>query len=135
MKVPYFEFKGLHGRRAECGLEIHYLADGRVLVIAIEISGNPGASVTNAAELLAEQVCRTFSIFPAKLVWAEHYGYGTPGVTRGFDLVTFNLYTSRAYLREPSWRPMRDEDWRALGLEPRESVTYEPTRAAKGGVH
>lgn len=85
------------------------------MVIATELSDNPGVSVTNFAEGLATLVCRRFSIDPEKLIWIEHYpadlcpicagsGKSKPGTTcracngRGtrreaatYDLVTFTV--------------------------------------------
>jgi hypothetical protein len=72
-KIPRFEFRGLHGRLAACGLERIDLADGRVVIIATELHDSPGVSVTNFAEELATIVCQRFEIDPKKLVWIEHY--------------------------------------------------------------
>jgi hypothetical protein len=130
MVIERFEFRGFHGRGAWCRLEFIPLTDGRTLVIAIELLDNPGTSVTNVAEHLASHVCDEFGIDPDRLVWVEHYGYGPD---RTYDLVTFSRREKEAvqwfpavlrqhpdgwpgYFEEPDWRPMRDEDWRAMGL-------------------
>jgi hypothetical protein len=63
-----FEYAGLHARPAACGLEIIRLADGRTVVIATELSDNPGVSVTNFAEELGTLVCTGWRIDPAKHV-------------------------------------------------------------------
>lgn len=57
-----FRFAGLHGNPAECGIERIDLPDGRVVIVATELPDNPGASVTNAVELLALTVCQNFRI-------------------------------------------------------------------------
>jgi hypothetical protein len=146
MKIPRFEFPGLYGRRARCGLERIDLSDGRVLIIATELPNNPGVSITNFAEDLAIIVCRRLVIDPTKLVWIEHYpaqdcpvcdgtrrkrhaklkcracdGTGKRRETPTYDLVTFrssnNWYGT--VFTDPQWRPMQVRDWRNLGLEPR----------------
>ena len=148
MKVRQFQFgyAGLHGRPARCGLELIELVDGRTVVIATELSDNPGVSVTNFAEQLATLVCKMFHIDPTKLVWIEHYpaeccpvcagsgqsntcnmcrvcgGRGTRREAASYDLVTFAVRQVRGewLLSEPSWRPMTEATWRELGLEPRQ---------------
>jgi len=146
MSIERFTFSGFHGRPAACGLERIDLADGRVVVIAIELPDNPGVSVTNFAELLATMVCHRFGINPVKLVWIEHYppdpcpicnGAGRQrgdrlcGGCRGsgrrrergtYDLVTFATVARGHSLMfdDPKWRPMQEADWKAIGLEPRD---------------
>ena len=140
-----FEYQGFNGCECFCHLEILSLEDGRTVVIATELEGNPGTSITNSAEHLASMVCDRFEIHPQKLVWIEHYGYpgGSAGLReRTFDLVTFSrrkaesIHWSPAvlkakrdgwpgYFQEPNWRPMKDEDWWMLGLPLRSPVTYE----------
>jgi hypothetical protein len=135
-----FEYRGLNGRPAWCRLELIPLSGGRTVAIATEMIDNPGTSITNAAEYLASFVCDCFEIDPDKLVWIEHYGYGGRH-DRTYDLVTFRrrptemIRWAKAVLRyhasgwpghfeEPQWRPMCDEDWRDLGLPPRQPMRY-----------
>ena len=123
--VDRYRFRGFHGCDAWYALDILKANEGRTVVIATEVEDNPGTSVTNAAEELACQVCVEFSIDPSQLVWIEHYGYPAPGELkrhpRTYDLVTFTISPAArgAVFRQPQWRPMRNEDWLALGLEPR----------------
>lgn len=137
--IDRFEYRGFHGCRSWCRLEVLPLRDGRVAVIATEVEDNPGTSVTNVAEHLASFVCDTFKIDPDKLVWVEHYAYGSaanPRRAEEYDLVTFvRLGPQRVlwspcvtlgqpdgrpgHFDDPQWRPMSDEDWCALGLDPR----------------
>ena len=123
--VDRYRFRSAHGREAWCALEILRATEGRRVVIATELAGNPGTSITNACEHLAYQVCVEFSIDPAELVWIEHYGYAAPGGSgrrpRSYDWVTLDILPPGhdAVLAHPRWRAMGDEDWRSLGLEPR----------------
>jgi hypothetical protein len=122
--VNRYRFRGFHGCDAWCALEILKVKDGRTVVIATEVENNPGTSVTNAAEQLACQVCVEFSIDPSQLVWIEHYGYPAPGELDRHPrtyLVSFSILPAGrgAVFGQPQWRPMRNEDWLALGLEPR----------------
>ena len=124
--IDRFRFRGFHGCDACCALEILKAKDGRNVVIVTELKDNPGTSVTNFCEHLAYRVCVEFSIDPSQLVWIEHYGYPVPGNSnrhpRTYDLVTFTLLRAAhdPVFARPKWRLMRDEDWLALGLEPRE---------------
>jgi hypothetical protein len=137
-KIERFEFRGFHGCRCVCDLEVIPIADGRTVVIATEREDNPGTSITNVAEHLASYVCDRFAIDPEKLVWVEHYGYPdpvNPKRRREYDLVTFEgrkpelIRWSDAVLRskpdgwpghfdEPQWRPVKKEDWSSLGVDP-----------------
>jgi hypothetical protein len=139
-KIERFEFRGFHGCRCVCDLEMIPIADGRTVVIATEREDNSGTSVTNVAEHLASYVCDRFRIDPEKLVWVEHYGYPDPVNSkrrREFDLVTFHRRSPErirwadavlrskpdgwpGYFEEPQWRPMKEDDWRKLGLELRQ---------------
>jgi hypothetical protein len=143
VKIPRFEFRGLHGRMAACGLEKIDLADGRVVIIATELHDNPGVSITNFAEELAAIVCRQFEIDPKKLVWIEHYPPALCPICKGlgidqrfdrtchgcrgtghrkepdrFDRVMFALdpFGLLKAIGEPEWRPMAEADWKELGL-------------------
>jgi len=137
--IERFEYRGFHGCKCCCKLELLPLAEGRTAVIATEMLENRGTSITNVAEHLASYVCDRFGIDPERLVWIEHYGYDSPfhpREPRDYDLVTFERRAPEkivwapavlrmhpdgwpGYFEEPEWRIMREEDWRKLGLEPR----------------
>jgi hypothetical protein len=123
--IDRYRFRELHVRPAWCALEILRAKDTRIVVIATEVKNNPGISITNVCEQLAYWVCVDFSIDPSELVWIEHYGYPSPGESkrrpRTYDLVTFDILPAGhdGVFVHPRWRPMHDEDWLALGLQPR----------------
>jgi hypothetical protein len=145
MLLEHFQYRGFHGCPCVCSLEILRLADGRTAVIATELEDNPGTSVTNVAGHLASEVCDRFGIDPKNLVWIEHYGYaGSLEGTRErtYDRVTLQFRepdrirwapsVSRhkpdgwpGYFEEPQWRPMKEADWRELGLPPKPPVIYK----------
>ncbi len=57
-----------------CRLRIfeHAQNPGHAVVIATEIPGNPGPSVTNAAATIATQACARLALDPARLLFVEH---------------------------------------------------------------
>jgi hypothetical protein len=138
-RIEGFEYRGFHGCKCSCDLEIVERSDGRTLVITTEREDNPGTSITNVAEHLASYVCDCFGIEPEKLIWIEHYGYPDPlhpKRPRTYDLVTFErqppeqilwspaVLSSKpdgwpGYFDEPEWQPMEEETWREFGIEPR----------------
>ena len=124
--IDRYRFSGFHGGDAWCALEILRGKGERTVVIATEPADNPGMSITNAAEHLAYQVCVEFAIDPSQLLWIEHYGYPAPGGgtrrPRTYDRVRFETLPPGhdAVFTRPTWRPMRNEDWLAMGLTPRE---------------
>ena len=90
---------------------------------------NPGMSVTNAAEVLATRIADALGLGPEDAVFVEHYpaerGRGEPGTRRPgetWDRVTFrrvvHMGGRSCSFEDPSWRPMADADWRALGTHP-----------------
>ena len=78
--APYW-YKGFHGRPARAHLRIYGAEPGRLpVVIATELEHNPGTSITNAAELLAQQVWNDANIWGAAyevsregFTWIEHH--------------------------------------------------------------
>ena len=66
-------YRGFHGCDSWCDIEVVRVSDACTVVIVTEVDDNPGTSVTNMAEELATEVCKTFRISPHKLVWYEHY--------------------------------------------------------------
>ena len=142
-KLCPFRFRGLHGCRSHCDLEIISLDDRRTVIIATERSDNPGTSVTNIAEVLATLVCAMLEVEPDRLVWIEHYtpdscpvcggsgrradslqcrgchGQGKRRERDTYDLVTFAKKAASCgwVFSDPNWRPMSEEDWKTFGLE------------------
>ena len=104
-----YEYAGLHSCESRCGLTIHRRSDGLVVVVARELEDNPGTSVTNAAEVIATQVCRENAISPHRLVWVEHYakrGSALNPMEPTWDRVTFDFDWEQAAFRWPVWSPL-----------------------------
>ena len=122
--IDRFHFRGLGGDEAWCALEILRAVDGRRVVIATEVHDNPGTSIMTACEFLAQAVCEHFSIDPVELVWIEHYGSPTPDPKcrpATYNRVVFKVrLAAEVIFAEPSWMPMRKQDWSSLGLELRQ---------------
>ena len=61
-------------------------------VVLLEVPHNPGGSVTNSAEVIAEEVLRSYEL-PTPLVWIEHWPKeNTGGGAETFELVVFSSY-------------------------------------------
>lgn len=126
-QIQRFLFRDLHGslfpyagfRNAPSRCYLHWIAkpqhvpdgpaksDDSVIVIASELENNPGMSVTNRAEQLANQVCRELEIAPERLIWLEHYPGGDKAPQyqqERFRLVAFHLADGR--LSAPRWLPV-----------------------------
>jgi hypothetical protein len=103
--------------RSECHV-ILYDYEPFTVLIAIEIADNPGASITNTIEDLAEHVCRFFTLDRKRLVVVEHYNersyQGGRDKPDTWDLVTFG---DRDKLLFPGWRRLRPEDQELLGID------------------
>lgn len=88
--------------QAQCRVRIN----GNV-VIATELPDNPGQSITNAADVLAMQVCQYYGIPPAQLVWIEHYPE-QPNHEETLDRVEFLV--EHQTLSNPQWQRISKAD-------------------------
>ena len=102
-----------------CRLESRPLKDGRHLVIAYELPDNPGRSVTNAAEDIAQQFAEAAGVDVSRLVWVESYALARmPGEAPTWDRCTFTRDPSGVFRETAtSWQRMKPADWQTLGLE------------------
>lgn len=107
-----------------CQIERVHLPDGRILIVCVEIAGNPGTSITNAAEDIADQVCARFGIPPGRLVWLEHYADAEP---REWRLVTFSHDDDQGFT-DPEWIKMTPKRWRELRVSPRKPWPHDGYR-------
>ncbi len=71
-------------------------------------------SVTNAAEVIATEVVRRFSIDPARMLFVEHYPESQRPKPYGesFDLVTFTWDGTSA--GNPDWKPITVTEFRQI---------------------
>ena len=111
-------YKDAGGRSAHCRVRIYLPDDVRdaPVVVCSEVPNNPGASITNSAEVIAAGVIRANRL-PTPLVWIEHWPVESmDGGEETFALVVFSGYEviERApYLGETrAW--IGDAAWKAL---------------------
>lgn len=98
-----------------CAIERVDLPDGRIVIACIQVSGNPGKSITNGAEYVFAQVCGRFGLEASRVVWLEHYDYPRGG---GWKQVRFPHAGIDSVPGEPSWTVVTDEGWADLRLAP-----------------
>ena len=119
-----FTYTGLHRQPSFCYLRIVDNYNGKVLVVATDPGDLPdekeeyGASVTNAAELIATQVCREYSIPYRMLDYVERYvrpssihqhkRSGSWTFEETWDRVSFTEYGGR--LVRPDWGPVSQQE-------------------------
>lgn len=113
-----YYYKGFYSKEADCFCDID-IQDN--VVIATELNGNPGTSITNAAEFLATSICHEFGIPLDRLIWIETYEAHSP---QAYDLTTFDIvpfsfpyahYESypegiKIALAHPKWRRLKDDE-------------------------
>ncbi len=119
-----FQYAIWDGRVGLCRIECIPATSERIAVIATELKDNQGMSITNAAEFVTTALVRTLNLDPFRMIWIEHYGYPDPvrpERPRTYDLVTFLSVKPDCdpIFLCPRWRPMKEEEWRDLGLTPR----------------
>jgi hypothetical protein len=106
---------------AHCRIRVYQLASDIIVVIATEMPDNPGASITNAAEILATEMRRWFVIPGGGLFWIEHYQdramiADRPQQKESFDRVLFR-WDGEQY-DDPDWKPFSREHLETLIGEP-----------------
>lgn len=67
-----FRYPDFNSRLSKCDLRIKTVGETNI-VIFTELNDNPGASVTNCAEILVSLVCNLFQISPGNSIFIEHY--------------------------------------------------------------
>lgn len=119
----FFAYKA--GNRADgvCLIERIDVPDGRIVIVCIQTSGNPGNSITNCVEELCFQVCERFEIPPERLVWLEHYN---DELDHEWRWVTFDTVPSNGPFADPNWNVMTSKMWRSLHLRPRKRLRLKP---------
>jgi hypothetical protein len=74
-----WSFAGYGRCASRCHLEVYrgnWDGGADALVVATQINDpDAGTSVTNAAEILINDVCCNFDLSPERLIWVEHYKY------------------------------------------------------------
>lgn len=107
-----------------CAIERVDLPDGRIVIACIEMPGNPGKSITNAAEYIFAQVCERFDLAPQRIVWLENY--------ESFDRADWRLVTFGSGIDESAaWTSMTPAMWESLSLSPKNRVKATSTGALR----
>lgn len=113
-----FAYKAGNGADGVCLIERVDLPDGRIVMAAIAVAGNPGNSITNCVEELCFQVCERFGIPANRLVWLEHYDY----YDNEWDQVIFSQVPPKGPFAGPKWVPMTLALWKDLLLRPKKRL-------------
>ncbi len=119
----YFAYTA-HGSDGVCEIERIHLPNGRIAIACVDVVGNPGTSITNAAEGIADQVCARFGIPQDRLVWLEYYADAEPDEWR---IVRFT-FDPAAGFSDPVWTKMTPPLWRNLRLAPRVPAPHDGYR-------
>lgn len=109
--VPIFEYTDHNRRRAWCHLRAYDTTNAKTLIIVTELQDNPGMSVTNAIECVAQAAVTKLNLDPWKLTLVEHYNaasYHDADRPETFDLVTF------AHIRPVGPRMFEGPRWQRL---------------------
>ncbi len=92
---------------SKCGISIHFTND-TTIIICKELMSNTGMSVTNACEIIANGICKSYQINPLKMIWIEHYeNEQYIADMHTYDYVTFK-YNTKNGLYSPSWSRLKE---------------------------
>lgn len=115
----YFAYKAGNRFDGVCLIERIDIPDGRIVIVCIQVPGNPGNSITNCVEELCFQVCERFEIPAERLIWLEHYDILGPDE---WNWVQFEKRPPDSLFTNPVWTEMTDEMWKSLRLRPKKKV-------------
>lgn len=118
--IARFPFKDFNGRAAFCRLRVWEEAGKPPIVMATEVEGNAGMSVTNAAERIAMQAYQMLERPEGGMMFIENYpekeDKRLARWEESFDAVTFTA-TARG-LVDPNWQHMTREEVEQLIGQP-----------------
>lgn len=100
-----------------CRVTIYRREELPAIVICEELEENPGQSVSNAWEIVAETICRKYRLPMEGTVWIEHNEAQVELAVEHapWQLITFRPKPGERYW-DVKWRNMTDEDWAELGM-------------------
>ena len=111
-----FNFKGYWGVSSICGVDIYHQNDDKVVVVLTELPENHGTSITNAIELIAEQVVEAYGLQNRDIVWVEHYpeqvdpyNYKHIMHENSFDLVVMTAIDNEFF--NPQWKRISEVEF------------------------
>ena len=113
---PQFVYKSGISPMSYCKVEIYSnVIHDRYVVVMTELPDNPGMSVTNAVEVVVENIYNTVKelegVTMDKISFVEHY-FHEGNIPETYDLVTFNSnWTS---FSSPEWKHLSIEDFEHL---------------------
>lgn len=115
----FFAFKAGNRMDGVCLIERINIPDGRIVIACIQMSGNPGNSITNCVEELCFQVAERFNLPASRLVWLEHYD---DYLDQEWRQVTFEQTPPRGPFLNPKWQIMTPEIWKEMRLRPKKRL-------------
>jgi hypothetical protein len=120
---PKFFAYTVHNRAdGICLLERIDLVDGRIVLAVIQTAGNPGRSITNAAEELCTQLFERFGLPPKNVVWLQHYDDDLYNPLE-WQIVMFGQVPPGGPFADPKWVKVTPEMWRDFRLRPKRRLT------------
>jgi hypothetical protein len=106
MEQHKLHFRAINHYPSCCAIRI-YRQSG--IVVATDI--NQGASVTNASDIIANEVVRQFGVKPQRMIFIEEYRPGGPDHTT--DLVQFDFADGKVF-RNPRWTHIPEPDFNRM---------------------
>ncbi len=109
-----FDYKvdSYSGRMSSCQLRVYQYMDEIAIVIATEITNNPGPSITNSAEAWATEAVAEYGLDPLKTHFIEHYDHRTSALRdpedTSYDFVGFEWHAGIA--EKPKWKHATREE-------------------------
>lgn len=106
MEKHTLNFRASNGYPSRCQIQIYRQTQ---LVIATDI--DEGMSITNAYEIIANQVVQQFGVKPQQMFFIEEYRPAGPNHTT--DLVQFDFADGKAFTR-PRWIHLPEEEFKGI---------------------
>lgn len=113
--IAQFPYIGYFEAESFCKVEI-VGTNHHALIVMTELKNNPGTSITNRSERIAEEIVHRYGLEPGRCVFVEHYNEHSYNGGRKSDvhwsIVTYNWQNKRASV--PEWKYITTEQFESL---------------------
>lgn len=113
--IAQFPYKGYFECESFCKVEIAG-SNHHALVVMTELKNNPGTSITNRSEMIAEEIVNRYGLEPGRCIFVEHYDQNSYNGGRKSDvhwsIVTYDWQYKRA--GRPEWKYITESQFNSL---------------------
>lgn len=119
-----YRYKGFNDRESFCRIRVYEEPDRPYVVIATQLLGSDGTSITNFAEHLAAQVSLQLEHIERGMIWIEHYPEGSRKSSFARSLMG-ETFSEVRFVFDPPLESLKDCRWSSLAYPCKEEVVVD----------